>query len=260
MVRGGEGVMRLSLKEIEFVGGRILDLYRSRYRIDTYHQGWPVLSSLDVDNFAVNFLGLRVRYAKLSDSRDLCGITAYEDTVFLTECGPRSELLELKKGDVVLADYLKDSRYESRECRRRFTLAHECAHQIIYALGDAGNDYEKRSFRVTRVSSEKDPSEWRANTLGACLLLPRDQVEFAVWYFTGTKNRIMSGIGKLKDEDRDLVNDIAKVFGVSRTCCFLRLRSLGFIEEIKKPWEMADEIEEMKLYEKRRSTDEGDAS
>ena len=115
-----------------------------------------MLSSLDVDNFAGNFLGLIVRYAKLSGGRDLCGITAYEDTVFLTECGPRSELLELKKGDVVLADYLKDSRYESRECRRRFTLAHECAHQIIYALGDAGNDYVKRSFRVTRVSRLRD--------------------------------------------------------------------------------------------------------
>ncbi len=250
MVRGG-GDMLISRKEIEELARQLLDRYYSRYDIGRSYQGWPMLLPLDIDRFASQFLGLKVRYEKLSESRDICGITAFRDTEYTVDCGDRQSVIKLNQGEIVLADYLDRGRKKPTiECRRRFALAHECAHQILDFIGcgpfSSGNtmaDVSSVVLRSTNLKNRNDPGEWQANALAADLLLEKEQVEFAVWYFRGGRNVRLTGVGELSGEDRNLVNDISKVFGASRMCTYFRLQELGYIPEKNRSSERFDRTE-----------------
>lgn len=250
MVRGG-GDMLISRKEIGELARQLLDRYYSRYDIGRSYQGWPMLLPLDIDRFVTQFLGLKVRYEKLSESCDIRGITAFRDTEYIVNLSDGQHVIKLKEAEIVLADYLDRGRKKPTiDFMRRFTLAHECAHQILdfigcgpYSSGNTMADVSSVVLRATNLSNFNDPGEWQANALAAELLLPKDQVEFAVWYFRGGRNVKLTGVGELAGEDRDLVMDISKVFGASRTCTYYRLQELGYLQEKKPAAERFDRTE-----------------
>ena len=88
-----------------------------------------------IDQFAKNYLGLRVSFARLSPDGSICGVTAYADTEYtITELGI-TRTLALKRNQVILDESFIRSGNVQRLCaKRRFTLAHECAHQILFQL------------------------------------------------------------------------------------------------------------------------------
>ena len=88
-----------------------------------------------IDQFAKNYLGLRVSFARLSPDGSICGVTAYADTEYkITELGI-TRTLALKRNQVILDESFILSGNVRRLCaKRRFTLAHECAHQILFQL------------------------------------------------------------------------------------------------------------------------------
>ena len=88
-----------------------------------------------IDQFAKNYLGLRVSFARLSPDGSICGVTAYADTEYkITELGI-TRTLALKRNQVILDESFILSGNVQRLCaKRRFTLAHECAHQILFQL------------------------------------------------------------------------------------------------------------------------------
>ena len=88
-----------------------------------------------IDQFAKNYLGLRVSFARLSPDGSICGVTAYADTEYkITELGI-TRTLTLKRNQVILDESFILSGNVRRLCaKRRFTLAHECAHQILFQL------------------------------------------------------------------------------------------------------------------------------
>ena len=81
-----------------------------------------------IDQFAKNYLGLRVSFARLSPDGSICGVTAYADTEYkITELGI-TRTLALKRNQVILDESFIRSGNVQRLCaKRRFTLAHECA-------------------------------------------------------------------------------------------------------------------------------------
>lgn len=89
-----------------------------------------------IDQFAKNYLGLRVSFARLSPDGSICGVTAYADTEYkITELGI-TRTLALKRNQVILDESFIRSGNVQRLCaKRRFTLAHECAHQILFQPG-----------------------------------------------------------------------------------------------------------------------------
>ena len=70
--------------------------------------------------------------------------------------------------------------------RRRFTLAHECAHQILFQFASDDekemytNAYSARnSYLPYELKTREDWNEWQANVLGAAILLPQTEVDRA---------------------------------------------------------------------------------
>ena len=70
-----------------------------------------------------------------SPDGSICGVTAYADTEYkITELGI-TRTLALKRNQVILDESFILSGNVQRLCaKRRFTLAHECAHQILFQL------------------------------------------------------------------------------------------------------------------------------
>ena len=133
-----------------------------------------------IDQFAKNYLGLRVSFARLSPDGSICGVTAYADTEYkITELGI-TRTLALKRNQVILDESFILSGNVQRLCaKRRFTLAHECAHQILFQLeseevkASCEMRYSARTAYTPReLKTREDWNEWQANVLGAAILLP----------------------------------------------------------------------------------------
>jgi len=85
-----------------------------------------------IDQLAGDYLGLRVSFARLSDDGSICGLTAYTDTEYAATCQGVTRLIPLKANEVLLdSSFMEPGQVRARCGKRRFTLAHECAHQIF---------------------------------------------------------------------------------------------------------------------------------
>ena len=130
-----------------------------------------------IDQFAKNYLGLRVSFARLSPDGSICGVTAYADTEYkITELGI-TRTLALKRNQVILDESFIRSGNVQRLCaKRRFTLAHECAHQILFQLE---SEEVKAFVRVTQLREALNKVSGRIISLTTQI---RQQEEFEKRY------------------------------------------------------------------------------
>lgn len=86
-----------------------------------------------IDQLAKDYLGLTVSFAKLSSDGSICGLTAFADTEYTVEERGTIRKIPLRKNQVLLDESFIQPGQVKKLCgKRRFTLAHECAHQILY--------------------------------------------------------------------------------------------------------------------------------
>ena len=120
-------------------------------------------------------------HSPVSPDGSICGVTAYADTEYkITELGI-TRTLALKRNQVILDESFIRSGNVQRLCaKRRFTLAHECAHQILFQLeseevkASCEMKYSARTAYTPReLKTREDWNEWQANVLGAAILLPQ---------------------------------------------------------------------------------------
>ena len=132
-----------------------------------------------IDQFASDYLNLKVSFQKLSSDGSIYGLTAYVDTEYQIEVDGSQRSIFLKTNDVVLDKSFIEPENIRKLCgKRRFTLAHECAHQILFQLDSDDRkiachkrpEVRKNGSRVLRT--QEDWNEWQANTLGAAILMP----------------------------------------------------------------------------------------
>lgn len=105
--------------------------------------------------------------------------------------------------------------------RQRFTIAHEIAHFLLHARGDAKEelfiDLKVISRRDDDLSTRDDRREVEANKLGAALLLPKGAVQQEIRY-------------RDLDLDDEGANEIlAKRFQVSTVTMANRLMNLQIL-------------------------------
>ena len=202
-----------------------------------------------IDQFAKNYLGLRVSFARLSPDGSICGVTAYADTEYkITELGI-TRTLALKRNQVILDESFIRSGNVQRLCaKRRFTLAHECAHQILFQLeseevkASCEMRYSARTAYTPReLKTREDWNEWQANVLGAAILLPQKEVDLAMRRFEETP--LINYEGRYSYHDHLTLRLFCRLFGVSKSA-FDDLTNL--ITEIDKP-QKATEAEESGL-------------
>ena len=77
--------------------------------------------------------------------------------------------------------------------------------------------------------------------LGAAILMPQKEIDYAMWYFASGKTLINYG-GMFAYRDRLTLSLICGQLGVSKSAAVIRLRQLGYLED--RPYrEFADPVE-----------------
>ena len=203
-----------------------------------------------IDQFAREFLGLSVRFEKLSCDGSLCGITAYADTEYVLSCDGVSRTIPIKHNEVLLdSSFMVPGQVRNLCGKRRFTLAHECAHQLLFHMDDEAGQIacrrmysERRAYPIHVLKNKEDWNEWQANALGAALLLPRRGIQWAINRCNRGRPLLLNH-GQLCTHEEILVASIASFFGASKTAVKIRLKRLGLLECVdEKPCQREEAI------------------
>ena len=229
--------MILSRAQIDEIGEAALKEYDRCFPQRTSIFDTRPFSEVPIERFASTYLKLNVRSAHLSDNGSICGLTAYEDTMYEFQEHGRTQTIQLHRNDILL-----DERFDRPENQqklrgmRRFTLAHECAHQLLFQMENEAakracrEKYEeRRAYSFRELKTREDWNEWQANALAAALLMPRDKMALGVQcYWRETPIKCFGG--RFTYCDLMDINSFADHLGVSRTAAVIRLKQLGYIE------------------------------
>ncbi len=218
--------MILSREQLENMAVAVLKDFRQVTGIDTFFT--------PIDQVARDYLNLEVVFEHLSSDGSFCGITAFDDTELKIEVDGTERTLHIKRNQVVLdSGFIKIGQVRKLCGRRRFTLAHEIAHQILFAMesDEAKAKYRKtyatrKAAAITEIRTPEDWNEWQANVLGAAILMPWDRVQDFMQSY-----KPANGVCKYSTY---VVNEFCEQFAVSRVAASIRLRELNLMREPRR--------------------------
>lgn len=230
--------MILSHKQIEEIAAAVTKDFNEFFfgkhaALEThYAQATPI------DWLATDYLGLRVSYAHLSEDGSICGLTAYADTEYAATYRGTTRIIPLRANEVLLdSSFMEPGQVKALCGKRRFTLAHECAHQILFQLeSDEAQRVREASYipraaySLRALKTREDWNEWQANALGAALLMPQREIDRAMSYLAQGRT-LIDYDGWFGYGDLMALKQLCQTLGVSRSAAVIRLRQLGYIED-----------------------------
>ena len=186
--------MILSQKQIEEIAAAVTEDF-NKFFFGTESEEVRMARATPIDQFARDYLGLQVSFALLSSDGSICGLTAYTDTEYIVEEKGVRRTLPLKCNQVLLDEsFIRQGQIKKLCGKRRFTLAHECAHQILYQMESdevkqrCNRQYSARTaYSLRDLKTHEDWNEWQANVLGAAILMSQKEIDLAAWYFIPEK-------------------------------------------------------------------------
>lgn len=182
---------------------------------DYFGQDYDTPKPMDIFDFAISYLKMEVEYIDLSKSNHIIGVRSAH-RIYLD----------------------KELEQPERRGERNFTVAHECAHEVInwqdedYNPGHLINCRELRERR--RLVTEDDFKEWQANVVGAYLLMRPVLVGWCLFTFSKKdKLTVYGGMDYplMYYNDAMALRNMADYMGVSKSALRFRLNELGMIEE-----------------------------
>jgi len=219
--------MRLSYNDIEYYAKAAL------YKFMVPAISIKGIRPFPAEIFATHQLGLHLEYTRLSDDGQILGITTYVDTDVDLYRHFQKEVLRVPGKTVLIDERLMQPMWgipDTERGRRQFTIAHECAHHLLYQLEPEEQKrkldarYSARTLSLRDLKSLDDWREWQANALAAALLMPVKYIEL----FLG--NRRLTFYGKrMNIPDKLMYENMCNRLGVSHTALTLRLRRLGYL-------------------------------
>ena len=222
-------MLYLSQDDIEVIGESLLRDYTKR---SANGDRMP----FDIDVFARDYLKLDIRHKKLSDYGKILGLTTYKDVELELEFKAGNEIITVPEDTILLEERLQS--FDNRR-RERFTVAHECAHQVIARMDEkrTGTSYRKElisrgKYSCRQLKTAEDWSEWQANSLGAVLLMPRKRILADM--DVGFKPFRPTLYGRQFNHlDYQRIKSMSDRYGVSGSAMILRIKELGLV--ISKP-------------------------
>jgi len=218
--------MRLSYKDIENIA------VKSFAGFMTMPVSEKDVRHIQIETYATHRLRLRIEYTRLSDDGITLGITTYTDTEIELRRYLRKEIIQVSKDTALIDERLAKPKMwgeHDRELnRRRFTIAHECAHQILYRMepderrAELDLRYSSRVMSLRELKSLDDWREWQANALAAALLMPRKHLDLLL----GNRKLLIFG-KRMNKPDKLFLMNMCNRLGVSPTALTLRLKQLG---------------------------------
>jgi hypothetical protein len=192
-----------------------------------------LIKAINIEDFAVNHLGLRIVHTRLSDKGDIIGLTTYVDTNIELRRYNRADKIHVLKATVILDESLRASQAWQHDDMGhiRFTVAHECGHQIIYRMipeskrASLDLKYSARTLSPRQMKSLEDWSEWQANALASAILMPKRYIALML-----NKRRLTYYGKRLNRPDRHIFYTMCRRFGVSATALRIRLEQLGYLQ------------------------------
>lgn len=127
--------MILSRQQIEEIGAAITKDFNDFFFQNGTASRRSYVQAMPIDQFARDYLGLHIDFADLSADGSICGLTCYADAEYVVRGKNGTHIVRLKPNQVLLDSSFIERSQIRRLCgKRRFTLAHECAHQILFQL------------------------------------------------------------------------------------------------------------------------------
>ncbi|CAK7024377.1 MAG: hypothetical protein EUB_02271 [Eubacterium sp.] len=241
--------MILSQKQIEEIAAAVTKDFNEFFFGAGFDINRSAPQATPIDQFAKDYLGLHIRFVRLSPDGSICGLTSYVDTEYIIEEKGIRRTIPLKENEVLLDESFIQSGQVRKLCgKRRFTLAHECAHQILFRMESAEiresckRKYSPRkAYSLRDLKSREDWNEWQANVLGAAILMPQKEIDRAMRKYAASR-RLINYEGIFAYKDRLALSLLCQQLGVSKSAAIIRLRQLGYIEE--RPYmEYSDPLE-----------------
>ena len=229
--------MILSHAKIEEIAAAVIKDFNLFFFGEKASEARSMPQGTPIDQFASEYLGLNVSFADLSADGSICGLTAYADTEYIIEKDGMQYSIPLRRNQVLMdASFIQPFQIRKLCGKRRFTLAHECAHQILFQMETeevrkvCQRKYSARTaYSLRELKTHEDWNEWQANVLGAAILMPQREIDLAVAYYARGR-RLVSYDGTFAYQDRVALDLICKQFGVSKTAAVIRLKQLGHLE------------------------------
>ncbi len=219
-------MLHLSRKQIETIGCSVWHDYR-------YSINWPLCEPIDMLQFAFKHLGLRHCYVRLSKSGGLLGLTTYQDTEIELWNEDKPTILFVPKNIMLLEEGMKRDKNPGRLC---FTVAHECAHQILSRMDDKTDITDlvqaRRAYSCRNLDIVQDWEEWQANALAAVLLMPPEMILWRFKMIYGVKNFVRYG-QRFNRITTAFINDCCAALSVSRKAFLIRLKELELLQNQK---------------------------
>ena len=230
--------MILSYSKIEEIAMAVMDDFNRFFFGESVNKKKAFPQGTPIDQFASEYLRLKVSFVNLSEDGSLCGLTAYEDTEYIIKEHGKTRRIPLKRNEVLLDNSFITPGNVKKLCgKRRFTLAHECAHQLLYQLESDERKAscrrlyaERRPYSLRELKTNEDWNEWQANALGAAILMPKNEIDHAIWSISLDKV-IKNYEGWFTYKDRTTLKVMCDIFKVSKAAMIIRLRQLGYLED-----------------------------
>ncbi|MFP3152928.1 ImmA/IrrE family metallo-endopeptidase [Lachnospiraceae bacterium ZAX-1] len=201
---------------------------------DFYKHGYPEFAPIDIERFATEYCGFALKYEKLSDSGRVLGVTSCRDTSLKLPRNGNMDIVMLPKKTLLIEQSLSEnSRLRGRQ---RFSIAHECAHQLLFDIQKHKVQLCYRSYfnsenqhTLAQIKKLNAPDEYNANQLGAALLMPYGLMELVMYRFH-PQGRLMLYGDYMTKTDKRMLCDIAAFLGVSKQALTIRLKELNMVD------------------------------
>ena len=223
--------------KVPILKAKDIDVIAERMLLDYNPKLLKKPQAVDVEDFAFNYLKLKQDFQYLSNSGLYLGMLVFNNTskipVYVPEVN-RAEYISARAGTIIVDNSLIE---DGQENRYRFTIGHECFHDIFHFEYYGAYNENQITFldevqkpliccravsaykeKNKRVWTDVDFMEYQANQGSAALLMPETTVRLAV--------------EELKQTEEDLLflaYNISEIFKVSQESARYRLKHLGII-------------------------------
>lgn len=228
--------MYLSYQDIEEIADAVMRDFNSAFFGDTAEGNEP--HPTPIDQFAKEYLQLDVKVERLCSDSSICGITAYSDTELETTIYGCPVRLPVKRNEIFMDIHFYQPGNIQKLCgKRRFTLAHECAHQLLYHMEPDDTKIncrkmyaDKRSYTARELKTKEDWNEWQANALGAAIIMPRQDVAMLVEPILKGR-KITVCFDRCTEWEASVIRYVGEFFHASPIAAKIRLERLGYLED-----------------------------
>lgn len=208
--------MVLTYQELNDMAQNIVDSYRSP-------NDHPYIN-VNIEELLKKLYGLKFEYYTLSNDSSILGLFSSVPVILYVYKNDEPAIVQLDGRTALIDESLLQDKMTGR---RNFTIAHEGAHHIL-------NHIPNEPWIAYRDTIDKgyviDWSEWQANTLASCLLMPENSVRYLFWSFYGCEH--LEKITPFNEEIFCPFIAMADYFGVSKQALGIRLKKLKLVDDI----------------------------